>query len=128
MWLISLFEVARRRVGVRDEAAAAALLVGVARADDDAALDLDDALLVVGGLAAADADGVRLGDVLGDGEQWRHRLEGAARVVLVECGDDDSQPALGESVGDRDEVFVEELPLVNADDLRVRLDLREYLA
>src|SRR5438270_8089436 len=120
--------VACRRVGVRDKAAAAARLVAVRSADDDLALDLHDALRVVGGLAAADADGVRLGDVLGDGEELRHRLEGLARVVLVESGDDDTKATLRERVGDRDEFVVEELPLVNADDLRVRLDLREYLS
>src|SRR5687767_693121 len=114
----SLREVSRGGVGVGDKAAAAAGLVGVGGADDDAALDLGDALRVVGGLAAADADGVRLGDVLGDGEELRHRLEGAARVVLIEPGDDDAHSARGERVGDAHEFEVEELPLVNADDVR----------
>src|SRR2546423_7870564 len=119
--------VTRRRVGVWDEAAAAARLVRVGCADDDLALDLDDALRVVGGLAAADADGVRLCDVLGDGEELRHRLERFSGVVLVESGDDDAHAALRERVRHIDQFVVEELTLVNADDLRVRLDLREYL-
>ena len=63
-----ILDVRRGCVGVWDEAAAAARFVGVRCADDDAARGLDDALRVVGWLAAADADGVRLGDVLGDGE------------------------------------------------------------
>src|SRR5256714_5257789 len=78
--------VTRRRVGVWNEAASAARLICVAGPDDDLALDLDDALRVVGGLAAADADGVRLRDVLGDGEELRHRLERFSGVVPVEAG------------------------------------------
>ena len=119
------FDVFRRRVGMGDEAAAAAGFVSVGRADDDARVLLDDALRVVGGLAAANADGVRLGDVLGDGEQLRHRLEGLAGVVLIEAGDDDARAASGEFVGDLDEPLIEELSLVNADNFGVGLGERK---
>jgi hypothetical protein len=52
---------------VWDKTTAAAGFVRVARADDDLTFKRDDTLRVVGRLAAADADGVRLGDELGDG-------------------------------------------------------------
>jgi hypothetical protein len=70
---------------------------------------------------------VRLGDVLGHGQKVRHRPEGAARVVLVESGDDDAHAAVGQLVDDGDEVGVEELPFVDADHLGRRLDERAYL-
>jgi hypothetical protein len=34
--------------------------------------------------ATFEADGVRLGDLLGDGEQLRHRFPGFAGVVLIQ--------------------------------------------
>ena len=58
---------ARARVGVRDEAAAAARLVHAVCSDRHALFGFKGALRVVGRLTAADADGVRLGDVFGDG-------------------------------------------------------------
>ena len=53
-------------------------------------------LRVVGRVAAHHADRQRLGDVLGDRQQLRHRLERLAEVVLVEAGDDDALAAVGE--------------------------------
>ena len=89
------------------------------RAHEDAFLTLHEALGVVGGLAADDADGERLGDVLGDGEQLGHRLERLAEIVLIEPRDDDAPALIRERVADRRQLDVEELTFVDADDLRV---------
>src|SRR5450756_1376461 len=67
----------------RVEAAAAAGLVGPLCANQDAVLARDKALRVVCRIATDDADGQRLGDVLGDREQVRHRLERFPEIVPV---------------------------------------------
>ena len=56
----------------------------------------DQPLRVVGRVAAHHADGARLGDVFGDRQQLRHRLERLAEVVLVEAGHDDAHAARGQ--------------------------------
>src|SRR6478672_6651303 len=66
----------------RIEAVPAARFVHAARAHEDAVAARDQALRVIGGIAADDADGQRLGDVLSDGEQLRHRLERPAEIIL----------------------------------------------
>ena len=68
----------------------AARLVGALGAEQHALAAGDEPLRVVGGIAADHADGERLGDVFGDRQQLRHRLERLAEVVLVEPGDDDA--------------------------------------
>ena len=50
----------------------------------------------VGGRPALHADGQRLVDVLGHGQDLRHGLEGPAHVVLVEAGHDHAHAAVGE--------------------------------
>ena len=57
----------RRRIGVRDEAHAAARLIFVGGAHGDAFFGLKRALRVVCGLATLHADGVGLRNVFGDG-------------------------------------------------------------
>ena len=59
----------RRRVRVGDEAATAAGFVHAGGADGDALFRFEDALGIVCGLATFHADGVSLGDVLGDGQE-----------------------------------------------------------
>ena len=71
---------------MRDEMAAAARFVHPACADGDSFFGFKGALRIVGGLAAAHTDGVSLGDVFGDGEELRHRLERFSGIVLVETG------------------------------------------
>jgi len=43
----------------------------------------------------------------------RHRVERLAEIILVEPGDDDALAAVGELVGDRRQVLVEELPFID---------------
>ena len=109
----------RRPASERIEAAPAARLVEARGADQHAVAAGDQPLRVVGRVAADHADGVGLGDVLGDRQQLRHRLERLAQVVLVEAGDDHPLAAVGQRVADRRQVLVEELPFVDADDLGV---------
>src|SRR5712664_1465316 len=78
LWAVLFF---LRECGIGLEAAAAAGFVGAHRADNNQLLALDEALGVNGRIAAAHTDGEQLGDLLGDGEQARHRFEWAAPVV-----------------------------------------------
>ena len=55
-------------------------------------------------------------------QELGHGLEGPAHVVLIQAGHDDAHAAVREAVHDPDQSGVEELPFVDADDLRVRLD------
>ena len=72
------------RISLRDEARAAARLVLGGAADEELAFGRDEALRARARRAAARADRVELGDVLGDGQERRHRAEGPAAPVLVE--------------------------------------------
>ena len=104
---------------MRIEAVPAARLVEAGRADQHAIAAEHEALRVVRRIAADDADGQRLGDVFGDRQQLRHRLERTAQVVLIEPGDDDALAAVRQRVARRRQVRVEELPFVDADDFGV---------
>jgi len=108
-------------------AAAAARLVEIDAADDHASGAALLAIGAVGGPPAHHADGERLGDVLGDGEQVRHGLEGAPRVVLIEAGDDDALAAPRQPLAHPDQVGPEELALVDADDLGVAREVEDLL-
>ena len=110
---------------MRDEAAAAARFVHAASANRHTPFGCKDPLRVIGGLAAADTDSMRLGNVFGDGQQLRHRLKGLARVVLIESGDNHAQTAPGEFVGHINEFPVKELSFINADDFRFGFDAGE---
>ena len=77
-------------------APAAAGLVGPLRTEQQAVAARHQPLRVVRGVAAHHADGERLGDVLGDGEELRHGFERLAAIVLVEAGDDHPHPGVGE--------------------------------
>jgi hypothetical protein len=78
-------------------------------------------------IAADHADGERLGDVLGNRQQLRHRLERTAEVVLIEAGDDDALAAVGQRRARRRQVGVEELPFVDAHDFRVLVHMLQQL-
>ena len=67
---------------------AAARFVDAGRADQHAVAAGDEPLRVIRGIAADDADGERLGDVFGNRQKLRHRLERPAEVVLVQTGHD----------------------------------------
>src|SRR5262245_56978483 len=73
----------------RIEAVPAARLVKTRGAHQHAVAARDEPLSMVGRIATHDTDGQRLGDVLRDREQLRHRLKRAAEIVLIEPRDDD---------------------------------------
>ena len=104
-------------------AVAAEGLVGVLFAQDDEFAAVGEAVGEVGEGAAADADGMDLLDVVGDGEESRHGPEGLAQVVGVQAGDDDADAAVGQFLDHADDAVVKELCLVDAYDLDVRVDL-----
>jgi hypothetical protein len=70
---------------------------------------------------------VRLGDVLRDRQQLRHRLEWLAEIILIEAGDDHALALIGQRVADHRQLQVEELPFVDADDLGIGVDTLEQL-
>ena len=109
------------------EAVAAEGLVNVFLAQEDEVVALAEAVRVVRERAAADADGVHLLHVLGDGHQARHGPEGLAEVVGVESGGDHAHAAVGQGLADFHEAFVEELRLVDADHFHVGADFFEHL-
>ena len=113
---------------VRIEAGATARLVRALRAEQHAIAARHETLRVVGRIAAHHADRQRLGDVLRDREQLRHRLERLAEIVLVESGHDDAFAAVRQLVDDGRQVLIEELSFVDADDLGVVLDELEQRA
>src|SRR5271156_6349630 len=108
---------------LRLETTAAARFIHSAGADDDQFFRGHDALGVHGGISAAHADGEKLGDFLGNGEQAGHWLERAAQEIGVETGDNNALAELGEAGAVRDDAFTEELGLINAHDFGARGDL-----
>ena len=73
----------------------------------------------VGQVSALDADGVNLGDVVGDGTEGGHGTEGDASEVHVEAGDDDTDATVGQLVADVGQSGVQELGFVDADNVDV---------
>jgi hypothetical protein len=110
-----------RRVGF--EAAAATGFIGAARANYDKFVAFHQALRVNGGITATNADGQQFGDFFGDGEKSRHGFEGAAAIVGVETGDNDTLAEIGELGADVHDFFAKELRFVDANDFRARLQL-----
>lgn len=79
----------------------------------------DDALGAGGWCTAHGANGVDLGDVLGDGHELGHGCEGAAEVILVEAGEQHAYAVVGDALDKLDDACVEELGFVDTDDLGV---------
>src|SRR5438067_7063943 len=104
----------------------AARLVGLLGADDDDRVvevrghAVHDALGARRGLAADDADRLELVDALREREQHRHGAERLAAEVEIEAGADHAPAVSDERADDADDVGVEELDLVDADDARLR--------
>ena len=73
----------------------------------------------VGGVPADDADGERLGDVLGDRKKLGDRLERFSPVVLVKPRDDHAFSPVSKFLRDIHDPHVEELPLIDPHDLRI---------
>ena len=104
-------------VDVGVEVGAAAGFVEAGGADYDEFLALAEALGVDGGLAAGHADGGELGDLVGEGHEVGDGAEGLVGEGGVEAGEDDALAEVDEFEGERDDVGVEELDLVEADDV-----------
>lgn len=105
-------------------ALAAERLVDVLLTELDDSLAGGESVGVVGEIAALDANGVDLLDVLGDGHQARHRAERMAEEVGVEAGDDDSEALVGQYLDYLDDRVAEKLRLIDADHLDVIIDLQ----
>ena len=104
-------------VDVRLEMGAAAGFVEAGCSYDDEFLALAESLGMDGGLAAGHADGGEFGDLVGERHEVR---DGAERFVGkggVEAGEDDALAEVDELKGELDDVVVEELDLVDADDV-----------
>ena len=112
-------------------AVAAARLVLLVRAHDDRRARVrrgpavDQPLRRRRAAAAAVADRLQLVDELGVGQELRHRPEREPPEVLVEPGRDHPGAVVGELERDADDLFVEELGLVDADHLEAARPLGE---
>src|SRR4051794_23076530 len=71
------------------EAAAASGLIHSCRTYYDQIFTGYQSLRVLCRVSALHADGERLSDLVGDGEQFRHGMEWATEVIGIESGDDD---------------------------------------
>ena len=100
--------------------AAGLVFVGGTDVDDLAAPA--EALGTVGGIAADHADGEVLGDELSDTHQEARHGKRDAAEILVEAGHDHPAALIGQLLADGDDLVVEELDLIDADDLGVRID------
>src|SRR5262249_39844228 len=101
------------------ETAPTPTFVDAAGPDEDPVGAGHEPLSVIGRVAAHDADGERLGDVLRDGQQLRHRLERTTPVVLGEASDNDPPAPINQRNAHPRPICGEELTLVYPDDLGV---------
>ena len=101
------------------EVGSAAGFVEAGGAYDDQFPALAEALGVDGRLAAHHADGGELGDLVGEGHEVGDGAEGLVGEGGVEAGHEDSFAEGDEFESERDDVLVEELDLVDADDINV---------
>ncbi len=72
---------------------------------------------MIGRSTAHHADCVQLRDVLGNRHQLWDGLERPPQIVLIQSRDDDSLSGGGQFLTDVDEIRIEKLPLVDADDV-----------
>jgi hypothetical protein len=110
----------RGRDGRRIEAAPAARLVSFTRPKQHALFTRPDALGMIGGRAADDADGVQLRHVFCNGHELRDRFEWTPEVILIQAGDDDAHAPTGESLASIDKIEVEKLRFVYPNYIRIR--------
>jgi hypothetical protein len=112
----------------RDETPPTSRLIDAGRSDEHALIAGNQPLRIVRRIPASDADGERLGHVFSDGEKLWHRLEGLPAIILIQSRHDHSLAAIGQLVAHVHEIQVEELPFVNADDLRILMHALKDLA
>ena len=99
------------------EVCAAAGFVKAGCADYDELLRLAEALGVDGRLAADHADGGELGDLVGESHEVGDGAEGLVGKGGVEASEDDALAEVNELEGEGDDVGVEELRFIEADDV-----------
>ena len=93
--------------------------IDILRADDDAFVRVGSTLCTVRRVSADDAYRKGLGDVLGDRKELRHRLERFPTVILVKSRNDHPFSGVCKFFADVDNIRREELPFIDADNLRV---------
>jgi hypothetical protein len=106
-------------VGAGVEVNAAAGFVEACCSDDDEFLGLAETLGVDGGLSADHADGRELGDLVGESHKVGNGAEGLVGEGGVEAGENDALAEMDEFERERDDVAIEELHLVDANDVDV---------
>jgi hypothetical protein len=102
-------------VGLKVSAAAGFVEAG--RPNDDEFLTLAEALRVDGGLTAGHADSRELGDLVGESHKVGDGTEGLVGKSGVETCEQNALAEVDEFEGERDDVVIEELDLVDADDI-----------
>ena len=110
------------------EASAAARFVHIGSAHHDQVVRPAQALRVLGGIAAAHADGQRLGDGFGMGQQVRNGRERPSQVVGIQAGDDHLLAAIGEPLRHLHQLRTHEIGLVDADHFAAPIDALRDLA
>ena len=93
--------------------------VGVGLAEENSLLGGYESVADIGEVAAADADGVGLIDIIGYRHERGHRSEGLPLEVHVEPCDDDAHAAVSQLIAHVHDTHVEELRLVDADHIAV---------
>jgi hypothetical protein len=86
---------------------------------DDEFLALAKPLRVDGWLSADHTDSGELGDLVGECHQIGDRTEGLVREGRIEAREDDSLAKVNKLEGERDDIRVEELHLVDANDIHL---------
>lgn len=105
---------------------AAAGFVDIFFAEDDGFSIGGEPVGVGGEIAAMIADGVELGDIFGYGQEVGHGTKGAAPEVHIEAGDDHPVATESELFTDFPEGFVKKLGLIDADDINMGSDLKDF--
>ena len=98
---------------------AASSFIHVLCTNDNAFVRVGSALRAVGRISANDTYRKGLRNVLGDCKKLRHRFKRFAPIVLVESGNDHAFSSVRELFADIHNVWSEELPFINTDDLCV---------
>ncbi len=88
----------------------------------------DQALGITRRPAALHADGPCLGDILGNRQQQRHRLERPSQIIHIQSGNNHALAQIGQSIGDPHQVLMEELGFVDPYHVGIHLDRRQDLA
>jgi hypothetical protein len=112
----------------RVKAEPAAGFIRIGRTDKNALGIVYGSLGPVRRSAASYTDSERFRDVLGDREQLGNGIKGTATVILIQAGHDDALSHIREPIADNNQLEIEKLGLVNADDLRAAINQLRNLA